>query len=124
MPEETPTGRRRWRVILLAFIFAGCASLPPAVFFAVHRDIFTIPFCFPAVPFVFVATMAFNLSSDGYTAAEWLGLILMAVGAWWLAVRRPNRSAWAVVEICVIILALAALIVAAYAHLLAMRYRA
>lgn len=120
---EPPTGSRARHVVLGALLYAGCASLPSAVFFAVYRDVFTPPLSFPAIPAVFLATFAFDLSPGTSSAAEWLGLLLMAVGAWWLAARHSERSIWEMARMGVVILALATLIVAAYAYLLSVRFR-
>ena len=120
---EPPAGSRACRVMLGALLYAGCASLPPAVFFAIFRDVFTPPLCFPAVPAVFLATSAFDLPPGASSAAEWLGLVLMAAGAWWWAARHSERSIWEMARMGVVILALATLVVAAYAHLLAAIFR-
>ena len=123
-PEiEPPTGSRARRVIPGALLYAGCASLPSAVFFAIFRDVFTPPLCFPAIPAVFPATSAFDLSPGASSAAEWLGLLLMAAGAWWLAARHSERSILEKAPMGVVILALATLIVAAYAYVLAAIFR-
>jgi hypothetical protein len=121
---EPPTENRARRVILVALVYFGCASLPSAVFFTIFRDVFTFPLCFPAIPATFLATFAFGLSPEASSATEWMGLLLMAAGAWWLAARHAERSIWEIARIAVVILSLAILIVAAYAYLLAARFRA